>query len=314
MPYLTEDYYLNFYGGEPLLAFELIKQVASFLETQNTHHDKKARYSLTTNGSLLSDEIIQFLDKHEFSVELSYDGLAQDAGRKKGSKKKLVPIIRKLLNQPNIGLEINSVFTPATVDFLSKSIQFILEFGISDISCSISTTKPWSQASLEKLESELTELRKILDRHFQRYGHIPVVNFRDSAGKGIFHCAAGQDRLAIDPDGGVWGCFLFADHLRERQNPPEYRDYFFGDLANFMKNHKKVYPRISSNYTRLRMDNFKTPRTECFLCKEHKACAVCPVNAALSGIPIGQIPNHICEIQKIIRRTKEEFRRELQSA
>jgi sulfatase maturation enzyme AslB (radical SAM superfamily) len=203
LPYLTEDYYLNFYGGKPLLSFELIKQVVSFLETQNTHHDKKVRYSLATNGSLLSDEIIQFLDEHEFSVELSFDGLAQDAGRKKGSAKKLVPITRKLLNQPNIDLEINSVFSPATVNLLSESIRFVLEFGVSDISCSISTTEPWSQASLEKLESELAELRKTLVPHVQRYGHIPVINFRDTVGKGIFYCAAGQDRLAIDPNGGV---------------------------------------------------------------------------------------------------------------
>jgi len=311
LPHLTEDYYLNFYGGEPLLSFGLIKQVVSSLETENKNFDKKVHYSLTTNGSLLSDEIIQFLDKYKFSVELSFDGLAQDAGRKKGSEKKLVPIIQELLNQPNIDLEINSVFSPATVDFLSESIRFIIELGVPDISCSISTTESWSQASLVKLESELTELREILVHHFQRFGHIPVINFRVTPEKGIFYCAAGKDRLAIDPDGGVWGCFLFADYFRERQNSPEYQEYFFGDLADFMKNHEKVYPRISSNYARLRMDNFKTSRMECFLCKEHKTCAVCPINAALSGGPIGQIPNHICEIQKIKRHAKEEFRKEL---
>lgn len=311
MPYLTEDYYLNFYGGEPLLAFELIKQVVSLLNAEHSNHDKKARYSLTTNGSLLSDEIIQFFNRHEFSVELSFDGLAQDSGRQKGSQKKLVPIIRELLKQPNIDLEINSVFSPSTVSLLSESIKFIMDLGVRDISCSISTIESWSQASLVKLESELTELRKILVRHFQRYGYIPVVNFRDDRGKGIFYCAAGKDRLAVDPDGGIWGCFLFADYFRARQSLPEYQDYFFGSLADFMKNHEKVYPHISSNYARLRMDHFKTPRMECFLCKEHKNCAVCPINAALSGVPIGQIPDHICEIQKIKRRVKEEFGKEL---
>lgn len=311
LPYLTENYYLNFYGGEPLLAPELIRQAVSLLDAENKNHDRKANYSLTTNGSLLSDETIQFLVKHEFALELSFDGLAQDAGRQKGSQKKLVPIIRELLNQPNIDLEINSVFSPSTVSLLSESIKFIMDLGVRDITCSISTIKPWSQASLVKLENELDKLRKILVGHFQRYGHIPVVNFRADHGKGIFYCAAGKDRLAIDPDGGIWGCFLFADYFRERQTLPEYRDYFFGSLADFMKNHEKVYPRISPNYARLRMDNFRTPRMECFLCKEHKTCAVCPINAALAGVPIGQIPNHICEIQKIKRRTKEEFRKEL---
>jgi len=69
LPHLTENYYLNFYGGEPLLSFELIKQTISLLNNANKESGKKSDYSITTNGSLLSDEIIQFLDEHKFSVE-----------------------------------------------------------------------------------------------------------------------------------------------------------------------------------------------------------------------------------------------------
>jgi hypothetical protein len=50
---------------------------------------------------------------------------------------------------------------------------------------------------------------------------------------------------------------------------------------------------------------------ECFLCKEFKNCAVCPINAALSSASIGQIPGHICEIHKIGMCEKENFRKEL---
>ncbi|MCK4556220.1 MAG: hypothetical protein KAU47_01790, partial [Candidatus Aminicenantes bacterium] len=115
MPHLTKYYYLNFYGGEPLLSFELIKQTISFLNNANKESGKKSDYSITTNGSLLSYETIQYLDEHKFSVELSFDGLAQDKSRQKGSAKRIVPIIQELLECPNIDLETNSVFSPDTV-------------------------------------------------------------------------------------------------------------------------------------------------------------------------------------------------------
>lgn len=307
MPFLTEEYYLNFYGGEPLLSFKLIRQVVSLLENNLKKQNQTVHYSLTTNGSLLTNNIIQFLDEHNFSVELSFDGLAQDVNRQKGSEKKLIPIIKKLLNQPNIGLEINSVFAPNTVSHLSDSIQYTMDLDVPDIRCSLSTIETWNPAALQKLESEMSRLREIAVEHHKRKGNIPVINFRDRQRKGIFHCAAGKDRLTVSPDGGVWGCFLFADYFEGKENTSEYSKYFFGDLEDFMRNHEYVYPRISSNYTQLKMDNFRTAKTECFLCKEYKNCAICPINAALSGAPIGQVPEHICKIQKIITREKKLF-------
>ena len=312
MPHLIENYYLNFYGGEPLLSFELIKQTISFLNNANKESGKKSDYSITTNGSLLSYEIIQFIDEHKFSVELSFDGLTQDKSRQKGSVERIVPIIQELLECPNIDLETNSVFSPDTVSYLSESIKFIMELGVSDIRFSISTTTPWNQASLMKLENELAKLGVILLAHYKRYGNIPVANYTDAHEKGIFHCTAGKDRVAIAADGGVWGCFLFADYFRERENSLEYQDYYYGNLEDFMKNHEEIYPQISSNYAQLSMDNFRTSKGECFLCKEFKNCAVCPINAAISGAPIGQIPAHLCEIQKIRRREKEKFSEDIQ--
>ena len=311
MPRLTEDHYLNFYGGEPLLSFRLIRQVVSFLKDNTKKHNQTGHYSLTTNGILLTDEIIQFLDEHKFSVELSFDGLAQDAGRQKGSGKKLVPIIKELLSQPNIDLEINSVFSPDTVGYLSDSIQYIMDFGTPDIRCSISTTESWNPAALKKLESEMSRLRESVVEHYYRKGNIPLINFRDTQRKGIFHCAAGKDRLAISPDGGIWGCFLFSDYFKGKENTPEYSKFFFGNLEDFIENQEDVYPKVASNYAELRMENFRTSKTECFLCKEYKNCVVCPINAALSGASLGQIPDHICAIQKIVIREKENFRKEL---
>jgi hypothetical protein len=243
---------------------------------------------------------------------LSFDGLAQELLRKKGSLERTVSIIEELLNYPDIALEVNSVFTPTTVDHLSKSIKFIMGLGVPSIHFSLSAINPWDRVSLLKLEDEMRKLRKILVSNNKIKGKIPVVNFREDSGKGIFYCAAGKDRLTITPDEGIWGCFLFPDYFKGKENSAEYQKFYFGSLNDFVKDYKNIYPRISSNYSQLSMDNFSTSHLECFLCPELENCAVCPVNASFSGHPIGEIPSYLCKIQKIKIKEKEKFKREIQ--
>jgi hypothetical protein len=243
---------------------------------------------------------------------LSFDGLAQEALRNRGSFKKTVSIIEELLNFPDIELEVNSVFTPTTVDYISESIKFIVDLGVPNIHFSLSMINPWDQVSLQKLENEMMKLVKILVSNFKRKGNIPVVNFREESDKGIFYCAAGKDRLAITPDEEIWGCFIFPDYFKGKENSPEYQKFYFGSLDNFIENHKTIYPRILSNYAKLSMDNFSSSRLGCFLCPELENCAVCPINASFSGHPLRKIPSYLCKIQKIKIKEKEKFRKQIQ--
>lgn len=311
MPRLTRNYYLNFYGGEPLLCFKLIEKILSYLGPRNKELKKRANFSITTNGSLLTGEIIRFLSRHNFSLVLSFDGLAQDVQRKKGSFKKTVSAIEKLLAFPNIDLEVNSVFTPATVDYLSESIKLSIDLGVSDVNFSLSIIEPWDEVSLLKLKNEISRLRKPLLLRYKKKGDIPLLNFREEPGKGIFYCAGGKGRLSVTPDEEVWGCQLFPEHFRGKENSPEYRRFFFGTLDDFIKNHNTVYPRISSHYTRLSTDNYSTSRIDCFLCPELEDCEICPINAAFSGSPLMRIPSYVCEIQKIRIKEKKKFWKEM---
>lgn len=216
------------------------------------------------------------------------------------------------MNHPGISMEINSVFSPDTVDHLSKSIRFIMNLGVTDIRYSLSILKPWDKDALLALENEISKLRKTLLFRYERMDDIPLVNFRYAQEKGIFYCAAGKDRLAIATDGGIWGCFLFADYFKDKKSTAEHPKFFFGYLDDFVENYTSIYPRIYSNYENLRMDNFHTARMECFLCKNLEKCSVCPINASLSGAPLGQIPDYACEIQKIKISQQEKFERKSQ--
>lgn len=311
IPAMDENYFLNFYGGEPLLFFDLIKKIVSFLESENEKCGKKAKFSITTNGSLITEEVIQFFNENEFLVVLSFDGLAQETFRKKGSFKKIVSVIEKLLKYPNIKLDTNSVFTPETVKDLSQSLDFIMTLGVQRIRYSLSVLEPWDKESRFRFKEELIKLREIALGYYKRESRIPVENFTEFQEKKIYGCRAGIDRMAVTPEGEIWGCPLFPDYFKRQGKSPDSKKYCFGSLEEYRKNHNVVYPRISSNYARFSTDNFRTEKMDCFLCKKREHCSICPVNASFSGLPLGKIPQYICELQKIKIEVSEKVWREM---
>ena len=307
-PFLARTYHLSFYGGEPLLSFETIRRLTSFLRDQESVSGKKARLAITTNGSLLSDEVIDFLGRERFTVTVSFDGLAQDRQRLPGSFEQILGRLRALRRRPGLDLRVNSVFTPETVDCLSPSVRLLLRSGIGRISYALSVSKPWDKPSLARLEDELAKVRRLVLRRYRRRGDIPVDDFRDSGTGGVFGCAGGKDWLAISAEGKVWGCAFFDDYFFGKRRSREYRDYSFGSLAWFRRNPGLVHARHAPSYSRLTQDKFRSSRGPCFLCPELGRCAVCPAVAALSGGSLEFVPDSLCEIQRIRSRQIRIFR------
>ncbi|MGD8540034.1 MAG: 4Fe-4S cluster-binding domain-containing protein [Candidatus Aminicenantes bacterium] len=297
-PFLTDRFDLNFYGGEPLLAFNLIKKAIAVIEELNHKSQKEGKYSLTTNGSLSSHDILNFLNFHLFLVELSFDGLLQDRQRKKGSARKTENTLKKLLDCPHIQVEVNSVFLPDTVNMLYDSIRYILSLGVPTINLSLSTLKPWNEDSIENYKRELTKLREFLTELHKIEGNCPVANFRGIK-RGSFFCAAGKDRFAVAPNGDVWGCFLFPDYFKAKESSLEYDKFFFGHLTDFAHYHEKIYPHISRNYSELSLSKFSSGKKNCLFCSYFEYCRICPINAAFSGSNIGNIPEYICKLKRV---------------
>jgi uncharacterized protein len=311
LPFFLEECYINFYGGEPLLAYEQILHAVNYIQEKTKMQKKKLRYAITTNGSLITDEILKFLNRHNFSLLLSFDGIAQDKFRKRGSFKKIVSVIKKIQKNPNIRLETNSVFTPASVGYLSKSIRSIVELGVPNLDTSVSPIFSWESASLTQLRKELTSLRGYLISHNQETGQIPFVKFRKESKRGVFACYAGRDGMAMSPHGRLWGCHLFLDYYKDKAGTQEYAKYCFGDLDAFIESYKIIYPEILSNYSGLRMDRFLTSDSYCIRCDELMECTICPMNNVLSGYDIRMVPPWACEIQKIFRMEKKRFWEEI---
>jgi len=306
-PFLKKQFYLNFYGGEPFLQYHLIQDTVGILSEKNRLTKKKGQFSITTNGSLLTEDRLPFLAKNRFAIELSFDGFVQNIGRKKESFKKTVSLIQKIHDFPGIRLETNSVFTPETIAFLSRSMEYIVGLGVSSVRFSLSYLNPWNENAIKTLHQEMIKLRFFLTRHFEQTHTIPVYNFIPKKKKGFFFCSAGTDRITITTDGHIWGCHLFSDYYYREKKTSGYEKFHFGHFETFKSNWQNTFPQIKSQYKKLSMDEYKADKRECFLCPDIQWCQVCPVNAAFSSGSIGTISEFFCRLQQLKIRQKKLF-------
>ncbi|MGB2764018.1 MAG: radical SAM protein [Candidatus Aminicenantaceae bacterium] len=312
-PFLKQSCDINFYGGEPLLAFEQIREIFNYIQDKNKNFKKQIQCSITSNGSLINDDILQFLNQNKFFLLLSFDGLAQDVSRKKGSFAPIVSILERLIGCADIELETNSVFTADTVGYLSRSIRFIIESGVPTANISFSNLPPWSESALVLLKKELSELQEFILSFYRETGAIPVANFRKNLSENVFACYAGKDRIALSPDGSLWGCCFFYDYFKGKEKSKEFLKYCFGSLESFMENHERIYPEILKNYSNLRMEYFFTSNKFCMLCEKMTDCVVCPIDAAFGSSVIGKIPGWVCRLRKVMREEKLNFLEDLES-
>jgi sulfatase maturation enzyme AslB (radical SAM superfamily) len=312
--------HIGFYGGEPLLAYNKMEHAVLLLLGKNKAGNKNLEFSVTTNGTLLTEKILDFFNRHKFTLVLSFDGLAQDKGRKKGTLEKMLRLMKQIRTYPDIHFEINSVFSPDTIADLSESIRFIIQQEGPEITFNISTFEEWDSAHRDTLEMELKRLVDFLVLLYKEKGTMPVKNFRFLPGKkeekkGIFRCGGGSYRMSVTTGGMVWGCSLFHDFFKTREDHPQYGDYSFGTLTDFIANYKTRFPEVLVNYAGLRQDYFQVELQEtdfCFLCEELEACMVCPVNAAYSSGSIGKIYCGRCELIKLQANARKNFRRRVE--
>jgi sulfatase maturation enzyme AslB (radical SAM superfamily) len=306
-PYLAQECTFNFYGGEPLLAYDLMHNLVSHIEMLNATQNKNIHYAITTNGSLIDQDILLFFDAKKFSVLFSFDGTVQNLCRELESFAPLVSTLKRFQEFSGIDLATNSVFTPKTIGGLSDSVCFLLDEGIPLIELSFSSLTPWDESSISVLQHELGSVRKILSDVYRRTRTIPVSNFMRPRRAGLFRCSAGEDRLALSPEGYLWGCCFFYDLVRRREDPGEKSKYCFGSLRSFMKNPEEIYLMRMEDYRNLNMDYFFTKKGFCQLCEHITGCVVCPVDAAFASSVVGMIPVWVCQVREVIHQERRRF-------
>lgn len=309
-PFLDEGSFINFYGGEPLLAFDVMREVVSRMERLSERTGKKVGFSITTNGSLVTDEILAFFDRHRFSVLLSFDGPAQNDGRRKGSRKMLESVLCRMLECPGVDLAVSSVFTQATLKYLEPAVSFFMSRGVPRIDFTFSTITAWEESDIVRLNEAMDSLRPRVLAHYRQTGKIPAVLFKKEYENKIFSCAAGKQRLALSPEGYLWGCCFFYDLARIEYDIPLKSRYALGDLDDFIHDPERIFQTALEKYARLDMNYFFTREGLCLNCPEIRECAACPAYEAYASSIVGMIPVHACRIRKVLHTQVRKFREE----
>ena len=209
---------IGFFGGEPLLEFPLIQSITAMLESHPAYDPARVGLTITTNGTIFSDKIADFLNAHAFKVCISCDGPAhvQDLYRRtSGGQSTAAAVERTLLaaQQAFPTLLVNAVYNPSTLPFVPETLDYLASLGLHYIFFNPDYTAHWSRQDAEDLPAVY---RAVAERYVAWYldGDPHFVSLIDTkiavVLRGGYHplerCQMGTGELAITPDGGLYPC------------------------------------------------------------------------------------------------------------
>ena len=213
---------VDFFGGEPLMALDTVKQTVEYARSIEKEHDKNFRFTLTTNGILLDDDAIDYINQEMSNIVLSLDGRREVNDHMRptpggqGSYDVIVPKFQKLVaGRGTKDYYIRGTFTRDNLDFAADVIHFA-DLGFKHVSIEpvvSEADKPWAlreedvaalEAEYEKLAAALRERPEVNFFHFNvdlSQGPCVIKRLRG--------CGAGCEYVAITPDGDIYPCHQF---------------------------------------------------------------------------------------------------------
>jgi uncharacterized protein len=223
--YCTKDknVHINFFGGEPLLAFELIKECVAYSEEKAEVYGKTMEYSVSTSALVLNDEILDFISQHHFSVSVSIDGTkyAHDRHRKfrnnNESYDKVVEGFKRLAER-NKKILITATLTHHTIDEIGE-YQELLSIGADNFRfktvTGMTSDLKLSDKDYDKLSAKYeclakTYLNDILNGKVYDFGDFTKWIHRLNKKKSVrFNCTATEDYVNVDPYGEIYICHKY---------------------------------------------------------------------------------------------------------
>lgn len=219
---------VDFFGGEPLLNWDVCKKTIEYARRIEKEKGKNFRFTLTTNGVLIDDEIIDYVNKECDNVVLSLDGRKHihDYFRKtvsdKGSYDKVVNNFKRLVDKRNHEkYYIRGTYTANNVDFF-EDIQHMLDLGFRELSLEPVVTDENSEYALsekhfKKLCEEYDKLANAIidaekeNKPFTFYHYILDLQHGPCIYKRTIGCGAGFEYVAVIPNGDLYPCHQFLE-------------------------------------------------------------------------------------------------------
>ncbi len=234
---------VDFFGGEPLMNFDVVKQLVEYARKIEKEHNKNFRFTLTTNGVLLDDDVIDYLNKEMCNVVLSLDGRkavhdhfrVDYAGN--GSYDKILPKFKNLVEKRG-GKDyyIRGTFTHNNVDF-TNDIFHMADLGFKELSmepvvCPPDDPYALTEEDLPKLFEQYEILAKEMVRRkkkgdgFTFYHYMLDLTNGPCIYKRITGCGSGTEYVAVTPWGDLYPCHQFVGDEK----------YRLGDIYNGITN------------------------------------------------------------------------------
>ncbi len=217
---------VDFFGGEPLMNWDVVKQLVAYARSIEKKHNKNFRFTLTTNGILIDDEVIDFLNKEMSNVVLSLDGRPEvnDHFRRdyagNGSYEKIVPkFLRLVEKRGGKDYYVRGTFTHNNVDF-TNDLFHMADLGFKELSmepvvCPPSDPYALTDEDLPKLFEQYEILakemikRKKEGRPFTFYHYMLDLTHGPCIYKRITGCGSGTEYMAVTPWGELFPCHQF---------------------------------------------------------------------------------------------------------
>ncbi|WP_430112516.1 thioether cross-link-forming SCIFF peptide maturase [Paenibacillus sp. B1-33] len=217
---------IDFFGGEPLMAWKVVKEIVKYARSKEKEWKKKFRFTFTTNGMLLNDEVTEFLNQEMYNVVLSLDGRKEVHDRLrttvtgKGSYDSIVPKFQEFVQKRgDQEYYVRGTYTRNNVDF-TNDIFHIADLGFDKISMEPVICDPREPYALtEKDLLEIYNQYEILAKEmikrseqgkgFTFYHYMLDLSEGPCIQKRITGCGSGTEYLAVTPWGELFPCHQF---------------------------------------------------------------------------------------------------------
>ena len=259
---------VDFFGGEPLMNWQVVKDLVKYGREQEKIHNKNFRFTLTTNGVLLNDEIMEFCNKEMGNVVLSLDGRKEVHDRMrpfrngKGSYDLVVPKFRKFADsRDQQRYYVRGTFTRNNLDFAEDVLHFA-DLGFSQISMEPVVAAPEEPYSIreedilriceeyDKLAKEMIKREKE-GRGFQFFHFMIDLTGGPCVYKRMSGCGSGTEYLAVTPWGDLYPCHQFVGqeqflmgNVEEGITRPDIVDQFKGCNVYAKEKCQKCFARF----------------------------------------------------------------------
>ena len=234
---------VDFFGGEPLMNFQVVKDLVAYGREQEKLHNKKFRFTLTTNGVLLNDDIMEFANREMANVVLSIDGrkevhdFMRPFRKGAGSYDLIVPKFQRFAeSRKQTNYYVRGTFTHYNLDF-SRDVLHLADLGFQQISVEpvvASETEDYAirEEDLPKLYEEYDKLavemiqREREGRGFNFFHFMIDLEGGPCVAKRLSGCGSGTEYLAVTPWGDLYPCHQFVGNEK----------FYMGNVYEGVKN------------------------------------------------------------------------------